>query len=116
MTKLEKKKRKLRKLQKYHKSASENYGSELCAGDMIAKEKKLEKEIKKLEKEDDVIVWIMYAEAHGLKSGKAYKHLFENHEHPLGDDGEDMVTFEVALKAIRKAEKELIKKYEDRKD
>ena len=71
--------------------------------------KKLEKKKRKLE---DAIVWDMYAEAHGIKSGKAYKHLFENHEHPLGDDGEDMVTFDVALKAIRKAEKELIKKYE----
>ena len=70
----------------------------------------------KKSKKEDAVVWKMYAEAHGIKSGKAYKHLFVNHEHPLGDEGEDMVTFDVALKAIRKAEKELTKKYEDRKD
>ena len=111
MTELEKLKEKLRILKEDHKSAWQKYGSELSSGSLIAEEEKLEKEIKKLEKKDDAIVWIMYAEAHGIKSGKAYKYLFENHEHPLGDDGEDMVTFNVALKAIRKAEKELIKNY-----
>ena len=106
MTKLEKKKQELKKLKEYHKSASESYGSELCAGDMSAKEKKLKKEIKKLEKEEDVAVWDMYAEAHGIKSGKAYKYLFKKHTHPLGDEGEDMVTFEEAIKAVKIAEKE----------
>jgi len=49
MTKLEEKKEELRKLKESNKSAWETYGSELCAGDMIAKEEKLEKEIALLE-------------------------------------------------------------------
>ena len=109
MTELENLKEKLRILKEDHKSSWQKYGSELSSGSMIAQEKKLEKEIKKLEKKEDAIVWNMYAEAYGVKSGKAYKYLFEKHTHPLGDKGEDMVTFKVALKAIRKAEKELIK-------
>ena len=43
----------LDELQKYHKSAWEDYGSELCAGDMIAQEERLEKEIKKLKAEKE---------------------------------------------------------------
>ena len=114
MKNLEKKKRKLEKLKEHHKSIAKTYGSELCARSMIDKEEKLEKEIKELE--DNIVVWSMYAEGFGIKSGKAYKHLFENHTHPLGDDGEDMVTFDVALEAIKKAEKELMKIYENRKN
>lgn len=48
------------------------------------------------------------ATKHGVKSGNACYHLFDNHSHPLGDDGEDMVTVKVALEALRIAEKELI--------
>ncbi len=47
------------------------------------------------------------AKKYGINSAKAYEHIFENHSHPFGDEGEDMVTFEVALEAIRIAEKEL---------
>jgi hypothetical protein len=107
MSKLEEKKEELRKLEEYHKSVWEDYGSELCAGGMLAEEKKLEEEIIEIEELEDQAVWNMYAEAHEIKSGMAYKHLFENHTHPLGDEGEDMVTFGVALEAIKIAEKEL---------
>ncbi len=44
---------------------------------------------------------------YGISSAKAYEHIFENHCHPFGDEGEDMVTFEVALEAIRIAEKNM---------
>jgi hypothetical protein len=37
----------LAELRSYHSSAWDTYGSELCAGDMIAQEEKLEKEIAK---------------------------------------------------------------------
>ena len=53
------------------------------------------------------LVWKLFAESNGIESGNAYKHLFENHSHPLGDDGEDMVTVKVALEAIKIAEKEV---------
>ena len=49
MTELEEKKKELKDLKKYHKSAWDTYGSELCAGGMIAKEESLEKEIELLE-------------------------------------------------------------------
>jgi len=116
MSKLKEKKEELLKLEEYHKSIWEDYGSELCAGGMIAKEEKLQEEIKTLEEKEDRVVWEMYSEPYGVKSGMAYKHLFENHEHPLGDEGEDMVTFGVALEAIKIAEKELIKKYADKEN
>lgn len=44
---LEQLEKELTDLKAYHKSAWETYGSELCAGDMIAQEEKLEKEIAK---------------------------------------------------------------------
>jgi len=43
----------LSNLKDHHKSAWDTYGSELCAGDMIAQEEKLEKEIKKLKAEKE---------------------------------------------------------------
>jgi hypothetical protein len=104
MTELEKLEEKLRILQEEHKSAWEKYGSELSAGSLIAEEEKLQKQIDLLKEKEDDAVWKMYAEAHEIKSGKAYEHLFKNHTHPLGDKGEDMVTFEVALQAIKIAE------------
>ena len=41
----------LKDLRKYHRSISETYGSELCAGDMIRQEEELEKKIRKLKVE-----------------------------------------------------------------
>ncbi|GAH06578.1 unnamed protein product, partial [marine sediment metagenome] len=49
-----------------------------------------------------------YANDHGILSSYAYKHLFQSHFHPNGDDGEDCVTFNNALEAIKIAEKDLI--------
>jgi len=49
MKKLEQLKQELRELKESNKSIWEMYGSELCAGDMISKEQKLEEQIKKLE-------------------------------------------------------------------
>ena len=49
MKKLEKKKEELKKMKEYHKSIWEDYGSELCAGSMIKKERKLQEEIDLLE-------------------------------------------------------------------
>ena len=40
--------KKLKELRDYHTSIWDIYGSELCAGDMIKQEEKLEKEIEKL--------------------------------------------------------------------
>lgn len=107
MTELEKLEEKLRILKENHKSAWEKYGSELSSGSLIAEEEKLQKQIDLLKEKEDRAVWNMYAEAHEIKSGKAYEHLFKNHIHPLGDEGEDMVTFKVALEAIKIAEEEL---------
>jgi flavodoxin len=41
----------LAKMIEHHRSASEIYGSELCAGDMIRQEEELEKQIRKLKAE-----------------------------------------------------------------
>lgn len=41
-------------LREYHKSIWNSYGSELCAGDMIAQEEKLEKEIAKLKDKQNI--------------------------------------------------------------
>ena len=43
----------LAELRSYHSSAWDTYGSELCAGDMIAQEEKLEKEIAKQKAEEE---------------------------------------------------------------
>lgn len=51
---LEKLEKKLKKLKKSNKSLWDTYGSELCAGEMIAEEKALEKEISKLK---TIIKW-----------------------------------------------------------
>ena len=48
MTKLEEKQEELKQMKSHHKAAWETYGSELSAGDMIAKEKRLEEEIESL--------------------------------------------------------------------
>lgn len=44
------KKMKLKEMKEQHKSAWNTYGSELCAGDMSARERKLEEEIERIEK------------------------------------------------------------------
>ena len=49
-----------------------------------------------------------YAKEYGIISGKAYAHICHNHSHPLGDNGPDMVQVEVAIEAIKIAEKELL--------
>lgn len=49
MSKLEELKQELKELKEYHKSIWEDYGSELCAGGMIAKERELEDQINELE-------------------------------------------------------------------
>ena len=49
--KLEKLEKELKELKKSNRSLWATYGSELCAGDMIAQEEKLEKEIEKLKYE-----------------------------------------------------------------
>lgn len=116
MSELEELKQELKELKESNKSAWDTYGSELCAGGMIAEEKKLEEKIKELEEKEDRAVWEMYAQAENVLSGMAYKHLFYNHSHPLGDEGEDMVTFNIALEAIKIAEEELKEKYENRKN
>ena len=41
----------LKKLREYNRSAWDTYGSELCAGEMIAEERALEEKIKKLKEE-----------------------------------------------------------------
>jgi len=41
----------LAEMKEYHRSASNTYGSELCAGDMIRQEEELEKQIRKLKTE-----------------------------------------------------------------
>jgi hypothetical protein len=41
-------------LRDYNRSAWDVYGSELCAGDMIAQEERLEKQIAKQKEEDEV--------------------------------------------------------------
>ena len=43
----------LENMKSYHGDIWNTYGSELCAGDMIRKEEKLEKEIAKLKNEDE---------------------------------------------------------------
>jgi hypothetical protein len=50
---LEELEKELDELQKHHRSAWEDYGSELCAGDMIAQEERLEKQIAKLKAEKE---------------------------------------------------------------
>lgn len=45
-------KKALDNLKQNHRDCWDIYGSELCAGDMIRQEEELEKEIKKLEKEE----------------------------------------------------------------
>ena len=111
MKKLNKLKNKLKKIEEENKYASNHYGSELCAGDMLKKEEKIKNKIKK--HVEDNLIWKIYAAAYKIKSGKAYKHIFMNHFHSK-DVNEDCVTFNEALKAIKKAEDELIKKYENK--
>jgi len=45
-------KKELANSKEYHRSICDTYGSELCTGEMLAKEKKLEDEILKLEKQN----------------------------------------------------------------
>lgn len=44
----------LTELKKTHKDLWETYGSELCASEMLRKEEELEKNIKKLENEENI--------------------------------------------------------------
>ena len=48
MTKLEELEKRLENMKTYHKSVWNEYGSELCAGDMLRKEKEIMDEIKEL--------------------------------------------------------------------
>jgi len=50
--KIKKLEKELEDLKSFHQSAWDTYGSELCAGDMIRQEEKLEKKIEKLKKEN----------------------------------------------------------------
>jgi hypothetical protein len=45
----------LEQMKSFHRGAWETYGGELCAGDMIAKETKLEKEIFELKRKQETI-------------------------------------------------------------
>lgn len=45
----------LKELKESHRSMWDTYGSELCAGDMIQQEEKLEKEILKLKTKEEKI-------------------------------------------------------------
>jgi NTP pyrophosphatase (non-canonical NTP hydrolase) len=55
---LEELEKELADLKAYHKSAWNTYGSELCAGDMIRQEEKLEKEIaKRRQKQKTINRW-----------------------------------------------------------
>lgn len=51
MSKREKLEKKLEDMRTEHRAVWEQYGSELCAGEMIAKEEKLENQIKNLKDE-----------------------------------------------------------------
>lgn len=45
----------LEQMKSFHRGAWDTYGGELCAGDMIAKETKLEEEIFKLKQREETI-------------------------------------------------------------
>jgi hypothetical protein len=45
----------LEQMKSFHRGAWDTYGSELCAGDMIAKETKLEEEIFKLKQREEIV-------------------------------------------------------------
>ncbi len=49
MSKIEELEKKLLDMRSYHMSIWNEYGSELCAGDMIKQEKEIEDEIKELQ-------------------------------------------------------------------
>ena len=51
MTTLEQLEKELADLKETHRSLWDSYGSELCAGDMISQEERLEKKIAQLKKE-----------------------------------------------------------------
>jgi hypothetical protein len=53
-TQIGKLEKELNYLREYHKSIWDTYGSELSAGDMMAREKELEKQIAALKKEIDI--------------------------------------------------------------
>ena len=82
----------LQEMKDLHKSLWDTYGSELCAGEMIAEENALEKKIKELKLKEEIIKkW----EDSGLLEGldgdfnKNIAKIFENQQNYIIKEGEE---------------------------
>ena len=77
----------LEKMKESHRSMWDTYGSELCAGDMIRQEEKLEKEILKLKRYILILYW----------AKKAYLNYFFSIESDI-QEAEKKLSFIIFLK------------------
>ena len=103
---LEELEKELAELKESHSSMWDTYGSELCAGDMIRQEEKLEKEIEKLKTRQETIRrWKESGLLEGLEDNlkENCAELFENQLSYLIDENDTTTQFtEVEFPVIKK--------------